>query len=150
MLLIKNINIALAESCTGGLLSKLITDVPGSSKYYYGSTIAYKDDVKIKHLKVSKESINKYGAVSKQVVEEMAIGVRQKFKSDFGFAISGISGPDGGSEKKPVGLVYMALSSNSNIISKKFNFLPDRKMHRQISANVAMNMIRKYIIENYD
>ena len=150
LLLIKNINIALAESCTGGLLSKLITDVPGSSKYYYGSTIAYKDDVKIKHLKVSKESINKYGAVSKQVVEEMAIGVRQKFKSDFGFAISGISGPDGGSEKKPVGLVYMALSSNSNIISKKFNFLPDRKMHRQISANVAMNMIRKYIIENYD
>ena len=143
-------NIAIAESCTGGLLSKLITDVPGSSRYYYGSTIAYKNDIKIKHLNVAEESINKFGAVSIEVVEEMAIGVRKKFKSNIGFSISGISGPDGGSKEKPVGLVCMALSTNEKTISKRFNFLPDRKMHRQISSNVAMNMIRIYILKNYD
>ena len=150
LLIANNLNIAIAESCTGGLLSKLITDVPGSSRYYFGSTIAYKNDIKIKHLNVAEESINKFGAVSREVVEEMATGVREKFKSNIGFSISGISGPDGGSNEKPVGLVCMALSTNKKIISKKFNFLPDRKMHRQISSNVAMNMIRMYILKNYD
>ena len=79
----KKLTISVAESCTGGLLSKLITDVPGSSKYYYGSTIAYKDDVKIKHLKVSKESINKYGAVSKETAEEMAKNILDQDPSTY-------------------------------------------------------------------
>ena len=91
-----------------------------------------------------------HGAVSHETCLYMVKNLNKISKTNISVSITGVAGPKGGTKQKPVGLVYMALSANSNIISKKFNFLPDRKMHRQISANVAMNMIRKYIIENYD
>ncbi len=113
----KHATLSTAESCTGGYLAHMITSVPGSSEYYLGSVIAYSNEVKHEFLGVKEESLNLFGAVSEQVVKEMAEGARQHLKTDFAVSISGIAGPDGGTLEKPVGTVWIAVASKTGIIS---------------------------------
>ena len=143
-----NLTLSIAESCTGGLLSKKITNSSGSSKYFIGSIVAYSNKIKEKKLNVSKKLLKEYGAVSEEVVTSMALGIKKEFSSDIGFAISGISGPDGGNSDKPVGLVHMALAFKKEVYHKKFNFISKRDIHREISAQVALNIIRIFLLKN--
>ena len=106
--------IATAESCTGGLVGSRITEVPGSSKVYKGTIVAYSNSVKIDNLGIDKNILEKYGAVSKEIAGQMANRVRKLFNSKIGVSTTGIAGPGGGTKEKPVGLVYVALSSNKN------------------------------------
>ncbi|OFX34239.1 MAG: hypothetical protein A2X08_02265 [Bacteroidetes bacterium GWA2_32_17] len=146
MLFKKNKTICTAESCTGGYISHLITSVSGSSKYYKGSVIAYSNSIKTSVLKVSKENIDIYGAVSEQVVTQMAQNARNIFETDFSIAVSGIAGPDGGTAEKPVGTVWIAIASKNNVIAKKFLFGNDR-IRNIIRASVsAFDMLRKQLI----
>lgn len=142
MLLDNNKTIAFAESCTGGYLSHLITAVPGSSKYYLGSIVSYSYDVKEKALDVSHDTLIAKGAVSEEVVCQMAIGVRKKLNAHIGIAISGIAGPDGGTPEKPVGTVWIAYSDDKKTVAKKFLFSKDRLLNIQYSAYAALNMLR--------
>ncbi|MFH1319219.1 MAG: CinA family protein [Bacteroidota bacterium] len=138
--------LSTAESCTGGYIAHLITSVPGSSAYYKGSVISYSDEIKISFLGVCEKNLTKYGAVSKQVVREMAEGVQKRFKTDFAVACTGIAGPDGGTDEKPVGTVWIAVAAHSNIIVKKFLFGDNRDKNIHITAITALNMLRKEII----
>ena len=140
-----SVTLATAESCTGGLLGHRITQVSGSSEYYLGGVVSYNEDAKINLLDVTQETLTKFGAVSEETVKEMALGVRKLFSSDLGISISGIAGPTGGTEEKPVGLVYIGLSSVKDLIVKKFNFFRDRDSNKQISSQVALNMLRLYL-----
>jgi nicotinamide-nucleotide amidase len=139
------VTLATAESCTGGLLGHRITQVSGSSEYYLGGVVSYNEDAKINLLDVTQETLTKFGAVSEETVKEMALGVRKLFSSDLGMSITGIAGPTGGTEEKPVGLVYIGLSSVKDLIVKKFNFFRDRDSNKQISSQVALNMLRLYL-----
>jgi len=141
----KGLTISVAESCTGGLISKRITDVAGSSSFYQGGIIAYSNDIKINQLGISKVLLKKNGAVSRSVAKAMAESIQSITKSDIGIATTGISGPTGGSEKKPVGLVYIAISFQDNVWVKEFNFFPRRLIHREITSQTALNMVRKVI-----
>ncbi len=142
--LIKNNNytLSIAESCTGGLLSKVITDIEGCSNFYKGSIVAYDNNIKINELGVSEDVLNNYGAVSEEVAIEMALSIKNKFKTDIGIATTGISGPGGGSVQKPVGLIYIAISVKNKIFCKKFNLVPNRDIHRKIAVHTALNMLR--------
>ena len=141
----KNKNLSIAESCTGGYVSNLITSVPGSSKYFKGSLIAYSNEVKIEELGVSPENIIDFGAVSKEVVEEMAKNIRQKFKTSIGIASSGIAGPDGGTKDKPVGTVWVAYSDEKITVSKKLNLTERRDVNIILSSINLLNLLRIYL-----
>ena len=119
------LTLATAESCTGGLLGHRITGVSGSSDYYLGGVVSYNNKAKMELLGVKKQTLEKFGAVSEETVREMAQGVQSLFKSDLGISISGIAGPTGGSPEKPVGLIYIGLSSEKEVTIKKFNFFRD-------------------------
>ncbi len=134
--------IALAESCSGGYISHLITSVPGSSAYYQGGIIPYHNQFKNKILGVSNETLSKFGAVSEETVREMATGVRKLFNSDFGLASSGIAGPDGGSEEKPVGTVWIACAMNGRVETKKLQLTQDRMLNIQLTGVAVLNMLR--------
>tara|TARA_B100000809_G_scaffold266402_1_gene328956 strand:- start:3348 stop:4580 length:1233 start_codon:yes stop_codon:yes gene_type:complete len=134
--------LAIAESCTGGYISHLITRVAGSSDYYKGAVIAYANEVKIDELGVSSKNIEQYGAVSQQVVEQMAVGVQQKMKTDYAIATSGIAGPTGGSEEKPVGTVWIAIATPAGVISKKYQFGKLRDVNIERAAMTALGMLR--------
>jgi nicotinamide-nucleotide amidase len=136
------LTLATAESCTGGLLGHRITGVSGSSDYYLGGVVSYNNEAKMELLGVKKQTLEKFGAVSEETVREMAQGVRSLFKSDLGISISGIAGPTGGTPEKPVGLIYIGLSSGKEVAVKKFNFFRDRDSNKRISSQVALNMIR--------
>jgi nicotinamide-nucleotide amidase len=138
----RKMTISTAESCTGGYLAHLITSVPGSSEYYTGSVIAYSNSIKQQLLGVSVQSIENYGAVSEQVVKEMAEGVRMKFNTDFAIATSGIAGPDGGSIEKPIGTIWIAVASQNGTIAKKFMFGEHRGRNIRRSALAALNLLR--------
>jgi nicotinamide-nucleotide amidase len=133
--------IALAESCTGGAVSHIITNTPGSSEYYLGGVITYSDESKMKLLGVKKESLENYGAVSAETVKEMAEGVRKIFDSDIGLAISGIAGPGGGTVEKPVGLVYFGLDDGSDIHSFEHRLTGSRLAIKRESCLIAMELI---------
>ncbi len=137
--------LATAESCTGGLLAGRITDVPGSSEYFLEGVVSYSNEAKNDLLGVPKEMIEEHGAVSEQVVEAMAAGIRKRAGSTFGIGITGIAGPGGGSEEKPVGLVYIALADDSQTSARKFIFPGDRQFIRTLSVNAALDMIRRRI-----
>lgn len=141
----KNKNLSIAESCTGGYVSNLITSVPGSSKYFKGSLIAYSNEVKIEELGVSPENIIDFGAVSKEVVEEMAKNIRQKFKTSIGIASSGIAGPGGGTKDKPVGTVWIAYSDEKITVSKKLNLTERRDVNIILSSINLLNLLRIYL-----
>jgi len=135
--------ISTAESCTGGYISHLITKVAGSSEYYMGSVISYSYDIKENELGVSKEVLEKQGAVSQEVVEQMAKAIRTKYKTDYSISASGIAGPGGGTDEKPVGTVWIAVATPEKVISEKFLFGNNRERNIHKTANAALNMLRK-------
>jgi nicotinamide-nucleotide amidase len=137
-----------AESCTGGYLAHLITSIPGSSAYFLGSIISYANDVKVKQLNVNPEDLEQHGAVSKQVVEAMAKGARESLGADYALATSGVAGPDGGTEEKPVGTVWIALATAEGITSRLLHLGDDRGRNIRVSALAAMNMLRLELIRN--
>lgn len=141
----KKMTLSTAESCTGGFLAHMITSVPGSSEYYTGSVIAYSNTIKHEILGVSLQSLEQSGAVSEQVVKEMAEGVLRKFHTDFAIATSGVAGPDGGTAEKPVGTVWIAVASRTRTVTKKFMFGEHRGRNIRRSALAALNMLREEI-----
>ena len=144
-LLKKRKTLALAESCTGGLVSNLITDVPGSSKYFKGGVVAYSNKVKISLLGVSPSTIKKFGAVSGKTAREMADGVRLLMGSDLAAAITGIAGPSGSRPAKPVGLAYIAFSGKGRTIVKKIVCKGDRTGIKKGFALALLSMITRNI-----
>jgi nicotinamide-nucleotide amidase len=134
--------LATAESCTGGYIAHLITTVPGSSAYFSGSVVAYANEIKIRELGVDPKILLEHGAVSEQVVLQMASGVRDRFKTDLALAVSGIAGPDGGTPEKPVGTVWIAVTTPSGTQAKKFFFRDERRRTIHRTAIAAMNMLR--------
>ena len=138
--------ISTAESCTGGYLAHLITSIAGSSAYYSGSTIAYANEIKTKLLHVDENIIAKFGAVSREVVTEMAKNSRQIFNTDYSIAISGIAGPDGGSDEKPVGTIWIAISTPTEIITQKFMLGNNRERNIKRAALFGLNMLRLKIL----
>src|SRR5665648_444008 len=142
----KKLKLAVAESCTGGMLGEMINRIPGSSEYFQGGVISYSAKVKEDLLKVPTEVIKKYGEVSKEVSELMAEGVRRCCHSDIGISITGIAGPGGATEKKKVGLVYMALSDSKKTITQKHQLFRNRQLVRLRASRRALNMLRMYLI----
>jgi len=142
MLVKKKMTLATAESCTGGLLSGMITEVPGSSRYFLYGWITYSNEAKISQLCVPREIIERYGAVSEQTAEAMAKGAKKKSGADVSVSITGIAGPDGGSEQKPVGLVYICVETGKQRQTYRYILPGDRKAIRIRAANNTMNIIR--------
>ena len=134
--------IAVAESCTGGTLAKLITDIPGASRYFMHGWVTYSDRAKNSELGVSANLIEKYGAVSDEVAEAMARGARRRVGTDFAVGITGIAGPTGGSGQKPVGLVYISVDSGGGCETQRFIMSGDRGLIRLRAAQTALNMLR--------
>ncbi len=145
MLKQKNLSISVAESCTGGLIGNLLTNVPGSSKYYQGGVVVYSNESKVNLLKVRPETLDRFGAVSDQTVREMATGVRRCFQTDIGLAVTGIAGPDGGSREKPVGTVHLGLSTTHGDDSLKYRFWITREQIKLHTAMMAMDWVRRYL-----
>jgi nicotinamide-nucleotide amidase len=139
--------LAVAESCTGGYLGHLLTAVSGSSDYFKGGVISYTNSVKSDLLKVNSEDIEKYGAVSEEVVKQMAVGVRKLCNSTYGLATSGVAGPNGGSAEKPVGTVWIAVSDDKETTAWKFTFGKSRERNISISAIYALNRLRLHILQ---
>ncbi|NLW91287.1 MAG: competence/damage-inducible protein A [Syntrophomonadaceae bacterium] len=138
--------VAVAESCTGGLLSKMITDLAGSSHYFWGAVISYSNEAKNLYLNVQNATIEKFGAVSSETAREMAMGIRNRTGVDYGIGITGIAGPEGGSETKPVGLVYIALADATDCIVKEMRFVGGRDGIRMLSARTALDILRRRIL----
>ena len=133
--------VSIAESCTGGLLGHQITNSPGSSAYFRGGIIAYDNRIKVEKLGVDQKRLEKFGAVSEEVAKEMAKNVRQIFKTDYGVAITGIAGPDGGTKKKPVGLVFVAISNARQTVCKKCQFFGARPKIKSQAAHQALKLL---------
>ncbi|MCH7409701.1 competence/damage-inducible protein A [Belliella sp. DSM 111904] len=140
-----NKKVALAESCTGGYISHLVTSVPGSSKYFQGGIIPYHNEFKTSLLSVDTEVLKNQGAVSEPTVIAMAEEVRKKFNADFGLASSGIAGPGGGWKEKPVGTIWIACSSREKTITKKLQLTQDRMLNIQLTAIAALNLLRQVL-----
>ena len=141
----KNATLSTAESCTGGYIAHLITSVAGSSEYFKGSVISYANEVKEQVLGVSHEALVSKGAVSEETVRQMVQGAMSVLKTDYAVATSGIMGPDGGSEEKPVGTVWIAAASSGQTIAECFHFRYDRSRNIEMAAIYALNMVRKLI-----
>ena len=144
----KNKTVSTAESCTGGYIAHLLTTVPGSSKYYEGSIVSYSYNVKETLLDVHENTLNTFGAVSEQTVKEMLQGLLEKLNTDYGIAISGIMGPDGGTEDKPVGTVWMAVGNKENHQTQKINLRFNRERNIEVTGMMALNFLRKFILAN--
>lgn len=138
--------VATAESCTGGLLAERLTEVPGSSKYFIEGVVTYANDAKTRTLGVESMLLMEHGAVSAPVAEAMAAGIRKRADTDFGLAITGIAGPSGGTEEKPVGTVFIAISSEAGTESKKLKFPGDRHLIRWRASQAALEMLRRRLI----
>ena len=150
LLLEKNLKLGLAESCTGGFISHLITSVAGSSAYYNGCIVPYHNEFKHNLLKVDNSIFEKQGAVSKECVMAMAKETLNTFKADVAIAVSGIAGPGGGTDEKPVGTTWIAVAYGDRIIPKQFIFGDNRQRNIQMTAMMAMNMLRKMILKIED
>lgn len=137
----KHLTVATAESCTGGLISHSLTNISGSSDYFDRGIVSYSNNAKMELLGVYKEILEKYGAVSEQVAIVMAKGVRTKSNVDIGISTTGIAGPTGGTKEKPVGLVYIAVSTTKNVVVKKFQFTGDRLQNKESTCNAALQML---------
>ena len=147
MLTERGLTLGLAESCTGGLASKRLTDVPGSSKFFLESAVTYSNDAKARALGVPIGVIEEHGAVSAQVAESMACGLKEKTDVDIAVSITGIAGPSGGSKEKPVGTVFFGLADNEEIFSKKFVFPGDRNLIRWRSSQFALDLVRRQLLK---
>lgn len=142
----KGLTLGLVESATGGLISHLITNVPGSSDYYKGSITAYSIEAKVRVVGVKEATINKYGVVSHQVAEEMAEGGRKVLATDICLADTGIAGPIGATPGKPVGLFYLGLSHKGETLSRKHHFQGSREHNKRDAARTALNWVREYLL----
>ena len=143
----QNKKLAVAESCTGGYISHLITSVSGSSAYYNGSVTSYSNEMKEQLLGVSRENLQKYGAVSEQVAREMVEGVKRLMKADYAVATTGIAGPTGGTEEKPVGTVWIAVSGPERTVVKKFTFVGDQRDRNIVRAGqTALQLLRRMVL----
>jgi PncC family amidohydrolase len=143
----KGWNLAVAESCTGGLIADRITNVPGSSGYFVGGAIAYSNTVKSKVLGVRTQTLAKWGAVSEQTVREMAAGICRRFGAQVGVAVSGIAGPSGGSMAKPVGLVYVCVKAGKTLTAERHRFRGGRRAVKEQSAEAALCVCRRVLEE---
>ncbi|MBN2667774.1 MAG: competence/damage-inducible protein A [Bacteroidales bacterium] len=146
LLLTKKQTLSTAESCTGGTIASMITSVAGSSSIFKGGIVAYSNEAKINQLNVKQNIIESFGAVSKEVVEAMAINARKIFNTDFSIAVSGIAGPDGGSEEKPVGTTWVAVASRDHCISERFRFGEHRGRNITRASLSALNILRLLIL----
>lgn len=142
-----NLTLAIAESFTGGLISDWITDVPGSSDYFLGSVTCYSNESKVREIEVSKNTIKDFGAVSEQVALEMAIGVKKLFGSDCAIASTGIAGPGGATETKPVGLCYISCIYKDKIFVKSFNFGTNRRTNKERGTMAALESLRRLLLQ---
>lgn len=138
--------VSTAESCTGGLIAHKLTSISGSSDYFLGSIVSYANEVKMASLGVSEQNLIEFGAVSEQVVIQMAESSRNQMKTDYSIAVSGIAGPNGGTEEKPIGTVWIAIATPTSTSTKKYLFGHDRERNIEISANTALNLLRKSLI----
>ena len=143
----KGLTLGIVESATGGLLSHRVTSVAGSSGYYRGSITAYSNEIKTNVVGVNEETLNRYGAVSSQVAEEMAQGGMKLLAVDICLADTGIAGPDGGTTEKPVGLFYIGLSHNKETNSRQRYFSGDREQNKQDAATAALGWLKEYLEE---
>jgi nicotinamide-nucleotide amidase len=143
--------LALAESCTGGMVGAAITDVPGSSGVFEGGVISYSNEVKQLHLDVPQDLLEQHGAVSEEVAKVMAEKAREKFTSSYALSVTGIAGPGGATDTKPVGLVYVGLAQiGQPTISRRFQFIEDRKINRERSVAAALEMLRRRLTGQED
>ena len=145
LLIQNNLTVSTAESCTSGLLASRLTDVPGSSQYFKGGSVCYSNELKINDIGIDKDLIERYGAVSEEVAESLAKNIAQKNNTDIGIGITGIAGPDGGTEKKPVGLVFVGIFYKNNLYIKRYNLTPDRITNRELTVTLCLNEIRKIL-----
>lgn len=143
----RNLRLVVAESCTGGLLGHRLTNVSGSSTYFVGGLIAYANEAKVELLGVRQETLEKYGAVSRETVLEMARGARERLAADIGLAVTGIAGPGGGTPDKPVGLTWIGLSTQDYDDAKRFVWQGDRLNNKEHSAEAALNLLMKYLLD---
>jgi len=142
----RELSISLAESCTGGNISNLLTNISGSSDYFERGVVSYSNGSKVEMLQVDEDTIQKYGAVSPEVAQQMSKGIKSISCTDLGLSITGILGPTGATEGKPIGLVYVSLCDNKSCIVKKFLFGEDRLLNKQRATQAALDMIRKHIL----
>lgn len=141
----RGLKLSLAESCTGGLIGNRITDVPGSSEYFIGGVVAYAYEAKVALLGVSWDTLNSHGAVSKQTVFEMARGARRVLATDIGMSVSGIAGPGGGTDEKPVGTTWIGLVAEDGEWAQQFHFLGDRVQNKVSAAESALQLLLDYL-----
>ncbi len=141
MLLEKGTTVSVAESCTGGLIGYILTERPGSSGFFIGSAVTYSNDSKEKVLGVSHETLVKHGAVSPETSVEMVRGARELFESDYAVSVTGIAGPDGATDNKPVGLVYISVTDGNRTLTKEEHFKGDREHIRRSTAEKAISML---------
>jgi PncC family amidohydrolase len=139
--LARGVTVSVAESCTGGLVADAITDVPGSSGYFLGGIVSYSDAAKLALLGVPAEVLASHGAVSAQVGRAMAEGARQRFSADVAAAVTGIAGPDGGTEAKPVGLTYVAVADAAGADVRRFVWSGDRAANKEASAAAVLELL---------
>ncbi|MDL1911263.1 CinA family protein [Chloroflexi bacterium CFX6] len=144
----RKLKLGLAESCTGGLVGHRVTNVPGSSEYFTGGVVAYAYEAKVAMLGVSWDTLNTYGAVSRETVLEMARGVRDLLAVDISVSVSGIAGPGGGTAEKPVGTTWIGLAAPEGEWARKFIFDGDREQNKTFSADEALRMLWEYLTGN--
>lgn len=147
MLMDKKLRLAVAESCTGGLIADRLTDVPGISAVLDRGMVTYSNQAKIELLGVASETLKQFGAVSPQTAEEMALGALEKSNADIAVAVTGIAGPDGGTASKPVGLVYMAVADRDGVYSSKHIFNGNRRRIKETAASTALNLLRLHLLK---
>ncbi|MEO6683054.1 MAG: nicotinamide-nucleotide amidohydrolase family protein [Ginsengibacter sp.] len=140
--------VSTAESCTGGRIAALITSVPGASNYFEGGIVSYSNDIKKNNLQVKEETLNLYGAVSEEAAKEMLTGLLKKFSTDFGIAVTGIMGPDGGTPEKPVGTVWVAVGNKDSYVSRCFHQRFKRSKNIEVTSVMAINMLREFILKS--
>ena len=139
-------SVATAESCTGGLLGKMLTDVPGSSDYYQGGVVCYSNRLKINFVGVDRTSLQRFGAVSEEVARQMAFGIRESTGADFGLSVTGIAGPDGGTPEKPVGLVFIGLADDQDVQVRQERFPGSREAIRMRASRYALDWLRRKLL----
>jgi nicotinamide-nucleotide amidase len=146
LLLAKKCTIAVAESCTGGLLASLLTDTPGSSGYFRAGWVTYSNESKLRELGVTADALQTHGAVSEPVARQMAEGVRARAGVDFGLAATGIAGPDGGSEEKPVGTLFVALATERSTEARRYQLMRERARNKTLAAQIALEWMRRALL----
>lgn len=142
----KGWTIAVAESCTGGVVQDRLTNVSGSSEYFMGGMVTYSNQSKVQLLGVRPESLATHGAVSDMVAREMARGIRETMGTDIGISTTGIAGPTGATPEKPVGLIYIGLATPDTIVARRFVFVQDRRLNKELGAQAALELVRRYLL----